>query len=88
MSATHRLRVSGGARAGETHELVPGRVFVIGRGKEADLRFPDDKKFVGLDNYGAVLTDQYWWTALAGTAGLTVVSFGAEGQPNTLLFLM
>ncbi len=38
----YRLRVGGGARSGETTELVTGRVYVIGRGKEADLRFPED----------------------------------------------
>ncbi|HUR74151.1 MAG TPA: sugar ABC transporter permease, partial [Sporichthya sp.] len=43
-----------------------------------DLRFPDDQKFVGLDNYQAVLTDRYWWTALAVTVGLTVVSVAIE----------
>jgi multiple sugar transport system permease protein len=43
-----------------------------------DLRFPDDRKFIGFDNYGSVLTDHYWWTALAVTAGLTVVSVAIE----------
>ncbi|HET6503975.1 MAG TPA: sugar ABC transporter permease [Sporichthya sp.] len=43
-----------------------------------DLRFPDDREFVGFDNYTAVLTDHYWWTALAVTAGLTVVSVVIE----------
>jgi multiple sugar transport system permease protein len=43
-----------------------------------DLRFPDDRKFVGLDNYNAVLTDRYWWTALAVTAGLTLVTVAIE----------
>src|SRR5687767_14354420 len=42
MPPAYRMRVSGGARAGETTELAPGRVYVIGRGKEADLRFPED----------------------------------------------
>ena len=43
-----------------------------------DLRFPDDREFVGFDNYTAVLTDRYWWTALAVTAGLTVVTVAIE----------
>ena len=43
-----------------------------------DLRFPDDRQFVALDNYGAVLTDRYWWTALAVTAGLTLVTVVIE----------
>ncbi len=43
-----------------------------------DLRFPNDREFVGLDNYGAVLTDRYWWTALMVTVGLTVVTVAIE----------
>ncbi len=43
-----------------------------------DLRFPDDRQFVGLDNYTAVLTDRYWWTALAVTVALTVISVAIE----------
>jgi CRP-like cAMP-binding protein/Fe-S-cluster-containing hydrogenase component 2 len=37
-----KLRVSAGPRAGETTELLKGRTYVIGRGKDADLRFPED----------------------------------------------
>jgi multiple sugar transport system permease protein len=43
-----------------------------------DLRFPDQRQFVGLDNYIAVLSDGYWWTAFAVTAGITVVSVVIE----------
>jgi multiple sugar transport system permease protein len=43
-----------------------------------DLRFPDQRQFVGLENYIAVLTDGYWWTAFAVTAGITVVSVVIE----------
>ncbi|GAA0631806.1 sugar ABC transporter permease [Sporichthya brevicatena] len=43
-----------------------------------DLRFPNDREFVGLDNYTAVLTDNYWWTALAVTVALTVISVAIE----------
>jgi multiple sugar transport system permease protein len=39
-----------------------------------DLRFPDQREFVGLDNYIAVLSDGYWWTAFGVTTGITVVS--------------
>src|SRR5690606_25819459 len=39
-----------------------------------DLRFPDDTEFVGLDNYVAVLSSGYWWTAFGVTLGLTIVS--------------
>jgi len=43
-----------------------------------DLRFPDDRGFVGLDNYVAVLGDRYWWTAFGVTILLTVVSVAIE----------
>jgi multiple sugar transport system permease protein len=43
-----------------------------------DLRFPDDRRFVGLDNYIAVLGDRYWWTAFGVTILLTVVSVVIE----------
>lgn len=39
-----------------------------------DLRFPDDHEFVGLDNYVAVLSEGYWWTAFGTTVLITVVS--------------
>lgn len=35
---------------------------------------PQDRKFVGFDNYVTVLTDRYWWTALLVTLVITVVS--------------
>jgi multiple sugar transport system permease protein len=43
-----------------------------------DLRFPDDRKFIGLDNYIAVLGDRYWWTAFGITVLLTIVSVAIE----------
>jgi multiple sugar transport system permease protein len=43
-----------------------------------DLRFPDDRRFVGLDNYVAVLGDRYWWNAFWVTLLLTVVSVAIE----------
>lgn len=43
-----------------------------------NLAAPDETVFVGLDNYGTVLTDQYWWSALAVTLGITVVSVAVE----------
>lgn len=43
-----------------------------------DLRFPDQRQFVGLENYVAVLTDGYWWTAFGVTAFITVVSVVIE----------
>ncbi|NGP04485.1 sugar ABC transporter permease [Rhodococcus sp. 14C212] len=43
-----------------------------------DLRFPDEREFVGLANYVSVLTDTFWWQAFAVTAGITVVSVAIE----------
>src|SRR5487761_1285802 len=41
-----------------------------------NLELPQDIKFVGLANYGAVLTSAYWWQALKVTAIITVFSVG------------
>ncbi|MFC0433505.1 carbohydrate ABC transporter permease [Kutzneria buriramensis] len=43
-----------------------------------DLRFPDKQEFVGLANYGTVLSNGYWWTAFGTTALITVVSVAIE----------
>jgi len=43
-----------------------------------DLRFPDDKEFVGLSNYGDVLTSSTWWSDVATTLIITVVSVSLE----------
>ncbi|MFF8770620.1 carbohydrate ABC transporter permease [Kitasatospora sp. NPDC015120] len=43
-----------------------------------DLRFPGRSAFVGLDNYGAVLSSSYWWQALWVTVLITVVSVAVE----------
>jgi multiple sugar transport system permease protein len=43
-----------------------------------NLAQPDDTAFVGLDNYVTVLSDGYWWSALAVTSAITVVSVAIE----------
>jgi multiple sugar transport system permease protein len=43
-----------------------------------DLRFPEQRRFVGLDNYAAVLESPLWWQALGNTVFITVVSVGLE----------
>ncbi|MCA2218518.1 carbohydrate ABC transporter permease [Jidongwangia harbinensis] len=43
-----------------------------------DLKFPDERQFVGLENYATVLTNSYWWTAFAVTVLITVVSVVVE----------
>ncbi|MCD9153714.1 carbohydrate ABC transporter permease [Aeromicrobium duanguangcaii] len=40
----------------------------------ADLRTPEDNKFIGLDNYMTVLSSDIWWKAFGFTLLLTVVS--------------
>lgn len=43
-----------------------------------NLAFPDERQFVGLSNYVAVLTDGYWWTAFTVTVVITVISVAIE----------
>ena len=43
-----------------------------------NLATPSDTAFVGLSNYQTILTDRYWWTALAVTLGISVVSVSLE----------
>ncbi|MCW2604546.1 MAG: transporter permease [Pseudonocardiales bacterium] len=53
-----------------------------------DLRFPDQAKFVGLDNYVAVLSSPYWWGALRVTLIITVISVIIELVLGMLLALL
>ena len=39
-----------------------------------NLELPQDVKFIGFANYGAVLTSSYWWQALTVTVIITVFS--------------
>jgi multiple sugar transport system permease protein len=43
-----------------------------------DLRFPAQKEFIGLGNYGDVLSSSTWWTDVLNTAIITVFSVGLE----------
>src|SRR5262249_47752847 len=43
-----------------------------------NLATPNDTGFIGLGNYQTILTDRYWWTALAVTLAITVVSVSIE----------
>ncbi|AOD22314.1 ABC transporter permease [Rhodococcus sp. p52] len=43
-----------------------------------DLRFPDERRFVGLSNYVAVLSDGFWWQAFMVTSLVTLVSVAIE----------
>jgi multiple sugar transport system permease protein len=53
-----------------------------------DLRFPNLAKFVGLANYGAVLTNTYWWHAFWVTAIITAISVVIEFVLGMLLALV
>ncbi len=53
-----------------------------------NLAFPNAVKFVGLSNYGAVLSSPYWWQALKVTVIITVVSVAIELVLGMLLALL
>ena len=42
------------------------------------LTAPDDKEFIGLDNYVTVLTDSLWWKDVWNTVVIMVVTVGVE----------
>ena len=46
--------------------------------QKADLRFPDEREFVGLNNYADVLTSTTWWSDVGVTVFITVVSVSIE----------
>lgn len=54
----------------------------------ADLRFPDDNAWVGLDNYVTVLTAGVWWRDLAHTLIITGFSVALELVLGMLLALV
>ncbi len=43
-----------------------------------DLKFPQDREFIGLANYVTVLSNNYWWTAFGVTVLITVISVTVE----------
>jgi multiple sugar transport system permease protein len=53
-----------------------------------DLRFPAEAHFVGLSNYGDVLSSPYWWHALWVTLIITVVSVSLEFVLGMLLAIL
>jgi multiple sugar transport system permease protein len=46
--------------------------------RRADLRFPGQSEFVGIQNYITTLTSQFWWHALLVTVIITAVSVAFE----------
>jgi trehalose/maltose transport system permease protein len=53
-----------------------------------DLRFPDDKEFVGLSNYADVLTSTTWWTDVFNTVVITLGSVSIELVLGMLIALV
>src|SRR5215216_5769521 len=53
-----------------------------------DLRFPDEKEFVGLSNYGDVLTSSTWWGDVWNTVVITVISVSFELVLGMLIALV
>jgi multiple sugar transport system permease protein len=53
-----------------------------------NLELPKEVTFVGLSNYGAVLSSWYWWHALIVTLIITVVSVAIELVLGMLLALL
>jgi multiple sugar transport system permease protein len=53
-----------------------------------DLRFPDEKEFVGLSNYADVLSSTTWWSDLGTTLIITVVSVAFELVLGMLIALV
>lgn len=53
-----------------------------------NLALPGLTKFVGLSNYGAVLSSPFWWHALSVTVIITVVSVAIELVLGMLLALL
>jgi multiple sugar transport system permease protein len=55
--------------------------------QRADLRFPGANKWVGLDNYKAVLTAPVWWQDVLHTTIITVIAVSIQFALGMLLAL-
>ncbi|MEA2450915.1 MAG: trehalose/maltose transport system permease protein [Thermoleophilaceae bacterium] len=53
-----------------------------------DLRFPSEKSFVGLSNYGEVLSSSVWWDDVLNTAIITLFSVAIELVLGMLIALV
>jgi multiple sugar transport system permease protein len=53
-----------------------------------NLELPQDIKFIGLSNYGAVLSSPYWWQALKVTVIITIISVSVTLVLGMLLALV
>ncbi len=55
--------------------------------QRSDLRFPGANKWVGLDNYGHVLSSHAWWSTVVHTVIITVVAVSFQFVLGMLLAL-
>ncbi len=55
--------------------------------QRADLRFPNANKFVGLSNYGHVLSAPVWWQDVSHTVIITVIAVSCQFVLGMLLAL-
>ena len=100
---THRRQLSEGARAERrlgwllcapaVVVMIAVTAYPIGYAvylslQRYNLEIPNAIKFVGLSNYGAVLSSWYWWHALIVTLIITVVSVAIELVLGMLLALL
>ena len=46
--------------------------------QKLDLRFPEQTEFIGLGNYGTVLSSELWWTDFFNTVLIVVISVALE----------
>jgi multiple sugar transport system permease protein len=56
--------------------------------QRADLRFPDQREFIGLDNYGTVLSSSLWWSDFGRTMIILVFSVAIELVLGMLIALV
>jgi multiple sugar transport system permease protein len=56
--------------------------------QRADLRFPTKNKFIGLSNYGHVLSAPVWWQDVLHTAIITVITVSFQFVLGMLLALV
>ncbi|MEZ0229229.1 MAG: FHA domain-containing protein [Planctomycetota bacterium] len=77
-----RVRIEGGPRNGEVIQLVAGKTLVLGRGRECDLRFPEDATMSRVQ--GELTFDGKAWTIHNKSQHGTLVS-GARVDTNKVL---
>lgn len=101
--AAHRRQLSEGARAERrlgwllcapaVIVMIAVTAYPIGYAvylslQRYNLELPNAVKFIGLSNYGAVLSSPYWWHALVVTLVITLVSVAFELVLGMLLALL